>query len=161
MSRTDKDRPYEVKVRDNTLDREVRHNHEPRRIFCITGEVESTYTTYSWKTGEKIERTSTKRTGYYGTIDNPCDIEAFDSTRSDGGRYRFRDGRCGYSLPFHEARWHTAPPKWYRDHVYHNPERVRTRDTLLAAKKDWNANGDTEIEVEERQGRHSATWLWW
>lgn len=68
---------------------------------------------------------------------------------------------CSYSLPFHEARWHTAPPGWYVNHVFHAPERVRTRDVLREAAKEWNATHATDLEPEERQARHSARGMWW
>ena len=51
-------------------------------------------------------------------------------------------------------------PKWYVDHRYHNPMRRDARDTLRNALKDYNANGDTDIEATSRQGRSSAQWDW-
>ena len=49
-------------------------------------------------------------------------------------------------------------PKWYVDHVYHNPLRRDARDVLREAAKEWNATGDTDLEPVNRQGRGSAQW---
>lgn len=72
----------------------------------------------------------------------------------------YRRYACGY---FYYAS------KVYGDHpnhedrrlYYHGPERRRTRDSLRDAARDWNANGDTDVEPDTRQHRHSVAWLLW
>lgn len=59
--------------------------------------------------------------------------------------------------------------KVYGDHpnredrrlYYNGPERRRVRDVLHGAARDWNANGDTDVEPDTRQHRHSVAWLMW
>lgn len=57
--------------------------------------------------------------------------------------------------------WEQAPPKWFLDHVWHNPERRRVRDTARKIIADYNANGDTDLEIAGFQHRHNASWLYW
>lgn len=52
------------------------------------------------------------------------------------------------------------PPRWYVEHVWHNPERRRVRDTLRTAAAEYRATGDVDTEPEARQGRNSARWQW-
>lgn len=51
-------------------------------------------------------------------------------------------------------------PKWYVDHVWTEPERVRVRDKLGETIKEYRANVDTENEFQNYHHRHSAKWLW-
>lgn len=150
MSRTDKDRPYRVKVMDPTLSRNEEHDHLPETRFCVTG-FKTVVTSYpGWDASREV------RVGYRHAYDAVCDIDDFNGERRD-----WRSHHCGYSLPWHEARYRSSPPAWYRRAVYHAPERTNARDVLRAATKDWNANGDTDIEPVSRQTRNSAAWLWW
>lgn len=52
-------------------------------------------------------------------------------------------------------------PTWYCRETYHRPQRREARDVLNAARRDYNANGDTEIEPVNRQARNEARWAWW
>lgn len=52
------------------------------------------------------------------------------------------------------------PPRWYVDHVWHNPERRRLRDELRAAAAEWRAAGNVENDPPAYQARHSAGWMW-
>jgi hypothetical protein len=45
--------------------------------------------------------------------------------------------------------------------LYYGPERARVRDTLRAARRDYNAHGDTDIEPFPRQHRHGLLYDWW
>lgn len=57
--------------------------------------------------------------------------------------------------------WMAPPPKWYRDHVWNNPQRVDKRDTLRKAIQEYRATGETDVETRNEQHRHSATWSYW
>lgn len=59
----------------------------------------------------------------------------------------------------HISPW-PRPPRWYVEHVWHNPERVRVRDDLRAAAAEYRATGTVDTEPEPRQGRGSARWGW-
>lgn len=153
MSKTDKDRPYRIKVMDETLDREVHHNHIPRYVMCVTGErvVESRYRLW----GADVVRIShhTVKTGFKRAYPRECVI---DQNKS------WHDADCGYSLPFHEARWHESPPREFIHHVWTGRERVRERDGLNNLRREYNAHGELEDgDFENRQARHSAHWLYW
>jgi hypothetical protein len=158
MSRTDKDRPYRIKVQDSTYFRDEDHDHRPSRRFCITGTVEQSRTYYNWKTKEPITRTWTERLGYYHYYPPACDLGDFPG---EGKYYRWHNTHCGYSLPSYVARYHSTVPKWYVDHVWNNAERVRERSRLREAAKEWNANGDLDdYDFPNLQHRHRAKWLW-
>lgn len=87
-----------------------------------------------------------------------CDLPEFVSVK-----FTKRSRNFCYWRPYHPNRpiyWNKVPPRWYVLHRYHNPQRVHKRDTLREALKDYNANGNTEIETVDRQGRNSAQWDW-
>ena len=64
---------------------------------------------------------------------------------------------CGWTLPYTFG----GVPSWYVTMVYHRPDRRQERDACENARRDWNANRDTDIEPLPQQGRNSARWLWW
>jgi hypothetical protein len=68
--------------------------------------------------------------------------------------------RCTWEPDWDGVRSYPRPPRWYVEHVWHNPERVRVRDTLHAAAAEYRATGDTDLEPDPRQARHSAEWMW-
>lgn len=96
----------------------------------------------------------------------PCDL-----TDLDVEKYRTHrigdNGIVCYWKPvedkiFSPRRYHRrSPPGWYTHHRWWNPQRVLERDVLLDAKKDWNSNGDTDIEVENCNPHNSAQHSWW
>jgi hypothetical protein len=52
-------------------------------------------------------------------------------------------------------------PRWYIDHTWFNPERVRTRDDLGEMAKEYNANGELEDgDFANHQHRHCSGWWW-
>jgi len=81
-----------------------------------------------------------------------CDIDEFVK-----GRKANWHKTCDYVLPHNE--YGDSVPKWYVDYIYHNPSRRDARDSLRAASKDWNANGDTDIEPKIYPDNNAA-WLW-
>lgn len=54
-----------------------------------------------------------------------------------------------------------SPPRWFNRHVWYGPQRRQERTILGEAKKDYNANGDTDIEMANVNHRHNGYWLWW
>jgi hypothetical protein len=75
--------------------------------------------------------------------------------------YRRRLTACYWDAPDERHFWQQAPPKWYIDHNWHNPERVRERDTLRRIAQDYNANGDTELEMANFQARNRSKYNYW
>lgn len=55
-----------------------------------------------------------------------------------------------------------TPGRQDRRDLWFGPERASVRDQLAAARRDYNAYGDTDVEPEPRQHRH-AIWGggWW
>lgn len=54
-----------------------------------------------------------------------------------------------------------AVPKWFIDHVWNGPERVRERDGLKALRDEYNAHGDLEDgDFPCWQTRSFAKWMW-
>lgn len=159
MSRTDKDRPYRVKVQDETYARDEDHDHRPKRgAYCVTHIEQVTETHYSWLFKEHRTRTYTVRRGYYHYAEPTCDLGEFPG---QGKWYRWYNTQCGWSLPRHEARYYSTVPKWYVDHTWNNPERVRVRDRLREAAKSYNAGEELDdYDFPNHQHRHRARWLW-
>lgn len=66
---------------------------------------------------------------------------------------------CGYRL--RASPYTSGPPAWYRNHVWHDPERVRMRDELGEVRKLANAGEELDdVDVASWQHRHCAIWLW-
>ena len=70
------------------------------------------------------------------------------STR--GGSRAYGGGYCAGGVP-----------TWYCRETYHRPQRREMRDVLNDARRDYNANGETDIEPINRQARNEAHWSWW
>lgn len=85
---------------------------------------------------------------------NPLECDLYDDHRND--RWQRRNN-CGWTLPYCFG----GVPSAYVSLVYHWPQRRQERDACRDAMRDWNANGDTDIEPEPRQARNSARWMWW
>lgn len=82
--------------------------------------------------------------------DNPIEIRCFR-------RYT----HC-YWQPIHKrVWWQNPPPKWYIDHDWNNPQRVRVRDYAREATKEYNANGKLDSTFQNEQHRHRSTWYYW
>ena len=81
--------------------------------------------------------------------------------RPDRHSWRFQGERhCTWEPDWTGVSPWPRPRRWFVEHYWHNPERVRSRDTLRAAVADYRANGDTFIAPDPRQARHSASWAW-
>lgn len=52
-------------------------------------------------------------------------------------------------------------PRWYRAHIWYEPERTRERDVLRETAKAYNAGDDLEDwDFPNFQHRHGAGWYW-
>lgn len=135
MSRTRKDRPYWVTVRDPAYPTVTYHRH---------------YGSY-W---QKLR----------GTVVPGCDLAEFDAARGRAaGRQFFNCGRRPVARPRRHRT--TSAPAWYIRHVWYGPERVRTRDVLGEAAKEYRAAGlhahwAEDYDFPHYQHRHCAEWLW-
>lgn len=57
---------------------------------------------------------------------------------------------------------HGGVPTWFVREVYHRPQRAKTKSKLNKMAREYNENYDIEdYDIENRQGRNSARWLWW
>lgn len=141
MSRTDKDRPYWVDA----------EYWEPWHYRC--GNPNFYYWGY-------VSRTRPER---------ECDlppVPLYSHYRNVSFR---RNGykRCGWVPVWekHDEHGRNRPyppiPKWFIDHVWNNPARVRTRDECRKAVKEYRANGEVDVEPTIDQHHHGAGWLWW
>lgn len=77
-----------------------------------------------------------------------------------------KHGHCHWSPmwpSWRQARWRHIPPtpKWFVDHHWNNPERVRERDQLGKMVKEFNATGMVaDGDFANYRGRHGARWAW-
>lgn len=91
----------------------------------------------------------------------PCSLPTIEARKANWYIRRFT--AC-YWQPMHNNgrhNWQPHTPKWYADHVWNNPQRVKVRDLGRKAKSEYNATGDTETELPTDQHRHGANWSWW
>lgn len=72
---------------------------------------------------------------------------------------------CDRQVP---GRYYHRLTNLYGQHVpsdvvnlYERVDRQRTRAALHDAARDWNANGDTDVEPPTDQHRHAASWYYW
>jgi hypothetical protein len=70
---------------------------------------------------------------------------------------------CGRSFSSNTDYYYgQSVPKWYVDHTWNNPERVRVRDVLNKAKQWYNGGDDLEdFDFPNEQHRHRSSWYWW
>ena|SRR5690242_167547 len=92
----------------------------------------------------------------------PCSLPPF--LYSGQAHYNRRFTACFWDAvdDYRRSWWgQGSAPQWFNDHVWHNPERVRVRDTARQIIQDYNANGATDMEIANFQHRHNASWLYW
>lgn len=94
----------------------------------------------------------------------PCNLPE-RPVRHAGRRTRIYVGLCTWEPvwpSWREARWQHVNhvPRWYIQHVWHNPERVRSRDKLKQFRKLYNAGDRGDMDYPNWQHRHMATWYW-
>lgn len=133
MSRTDKDMPDWVTA----------EWYEPVHFRCTAQSI------YTWRRS-------------YGPGDGHCDLPDTPVRGQDRFMRLWRPGArsCFWEADLSHVHPTGPPPRWYVEHRWHNPERVRVRDELRAAAAEWRATGDVEHDPAPRQARHSATWSW-
>lgn len=66
---------------------------------------------------------------------------------------------CEYNLDWSYARIAGSAPREYR-RDFHRTHRRNERDVLNDARRDYNANGETELEPVDKYQRHCANWYW-
>lgn len=151
MSRTDKDRPLWVKNTDETLPLVPHHEH----LYRLNEE------------------------GRYRRVPTGADVcdllSPADQRERDAHAERFQYSwlTCGWQVdwwsPGGGGYRDYSPPRWYVQHQWHRPERVRARVSLREAAKEYNAKGWEEDDEEGEgflydypnyQHRHRAR-FWW
>lgn len=109
-----------------------------------------------------INRMGQKRNG----VTQPCNLPQ-RPVRHGGGRTRVWVPLCTWEPvypPWRQARWlvwkrHT--PRWFIQHTWSGPERVRERDLLGKMVREYNATGDlADGDFPSWQARNCARWLW-
>lgn len=180
MSRTDKDRPYRVRVRDEVDGYEIHHDH--RSGVCRTPSVkdESTPAPKFWR--HRVRCSKYERFEYRCTEDQPlfscwtysawlgavreccghtrsvfhedwlCSCDNWPEREEPTCTYGFGPGR-------RNRYWDRGVPRWYRNANWYAPERTRERNELREAMKLANAGEmDDNFDFANPQHRHGAGW---
>ena len=141
MSRTDKDRPYRVRVADTTLRAYEDHTHHSH---------------YAWR------RSHLDMPRWGGMVEHACDLPE----RSAAAEHPSSAGWtcCDYDLAWWadgRYRSNAHPPRWFINHIWHAPERTRARDTLREVVKEYNGEGEIDFyDYPNFQHRNRAAWYW-
>jgi hypothetical protein len=75
--------------------------------------------------------------------------------------YSRRFTACWFEPKHDRVWWRYAAPKWYRDHRWNNPQRVKVRDIAQKTIAEYRAMGEAEDTMPRDQHRHAATWEYW
>lgn len=62
--------------------------------------------------------------------------------------------------PPERKKWYNMNPGWWYHQVWLEPERTRVRDQSRKALQDYNANGDTEVDIADYRKKHNGGWFW-
>lgn len=144
MSRTDKDRPYRVKVTDSTLPLIEHHTHHAH---------------YAWSDRHP-------EAGCWSTkVEHGCDLPDLDDpSAAEHATSAGRHACCTRDVAWWSAwrSWRShGVPRWYRQHTWYEPERARERDVLREAAKEYNGSGDLDgYDLPNHQHRHRGRWWW-
>lgn len=94
----------------------------------------------------------------------PCNLPE-RPVRHAGVRTRVHVGLCTWEPVW--PRWRESRkvfgntvPRWYVQHVWHNPERVRVRNGLNKIRKFYNSGDRGDMDFGNWQHRHGAIWHW-
>lgn len=131
MSKTDKDRPLRLQELDRLVPRLLSHDHSVGE--CRVG----TLADWQHRYGTKVDANLTGKAGYYRI---PCDYKL--------------PWYLSYSM--HESR----VPREYVLVCWERPARRRSRGQCRDAMRDYNHNGQTDIEVEPYRPRNQARYAW-
>lgn len=132
MSRTDKDTPHHVHAEVWEAWHHPRCSRNPlrTRIGSMTGGRKNPY--------------------LCDLPDNRPRLAVYLASKPTGCTWQPRC-RCSPTSP---------PPRWFKKHVWHSPERLAARVECLDARKEHRAHGDVDTDPTTRQHRHGARWLW-
>lgn len=90
----------------------------------------------------------------------PCTLP--DRKKIRDNYYSRRFTYCWLEPKHDRIWWHASCPKWFRDHRWNNPQRVKVRDIGRKIVAEYNAGGYDEVtEVPTAQHHHGATWEYW
>jgi hypothetical protein len=168
VSRTDKDRPYEVRLRDPHEATEEHHDHRPVYRYCVTGEETVTRRERDWlrswdwiRDCDRVvykDVTFTRTRRFAVACEAVCDLDGEYVRRGAPGW-----GRTGcYRSFLYQERWRvTNVPRWFTHANWFSPERVRERDDLRGCAREYNAGYDVDdFDFPSYGHRHSAAWDW-
>lgn len=96
------------------------------------------------------------------TNTHTCDLPAEPSLKREP-RHHWRSGipRCCHWVPVWERRTMPSPPKWFVDHMWHNPQRRAVRDDSNRARAEYRATGTVDTVHDTRQAKNCAHWYYW
>ena len=80
-----------------------------------------------------------------------------------GGYWGNRRASVCYWTPVHPLgtkHWYDVNPGWWFHQVWLEPERARVRDQSRKALQDYNANGDTDVDIPDFRKKHNGGWYW-
>lgn len=113
-----------------------------------------------WACPYAVPRNPFMRYRRYCDLPAEPDPSGYDRT----GRWRTRSTwRCRWEPAVTDERDHWPPrsvPKWYVDHVTHNPNRRRERDYGRRAIAEHRATGEVDADLPGFQHHHSGAWYW-
>ena len=88
-----------------------------------------------------------------------CNLPAEPVRRKRTWRTANREG-CVWT-PVWDRHSMPAVPKWYVDHIYHNPQRRAARDNGRHAVAEYRATGTVDRVYGTDQARGAARWYYW
>lgn len=92
-------------------------------------------------------------------LERPCDLPAEPERRGYDRTAKYgRQGQCTWE-PIWDRRG--CVPKWFTDHVFHNPQRRALRDYSRRAAAEYRATREVELVEPDGRARHSAGWDYW
>lgn len=99
---------------------------------------------------------------WYKHSDRDCDLPelTWSTARPQRKRANFRYCEWLPVRPKERTKWYNDNPGWWYRMVWLEPERGRIRDQSRKALQDYNANGDTDIDIADFRKKHNGGWYW-
>jgi hypothetical protein len=111
------------------------------------------YEPYHW-------RCSNSRSGWEGIIwEYECTLPPLPVREGCTGIHKY----CRWVPVWPYRHWYgpqSGAPRWYRQQVWYAPDRRKTRNTCLEARKEYRATGESDTEPPTNAHRHCASWSW-
>jgi len=103
-------------------------------------------------------------TSYSKYFNKPCDLPplTYKELRKGGYWGNRRTHTCFWDpVPSEfKGRWYDKNPSWWTRDVWTKPTRQMVRDRSTKALQDYNANGDTDVDIPNFRRKHEGGWYW-